>query len=101
MKARIYQPAKTSMQSGRSKMKRWVLEFPRSSAVKPDALMGWQSSSDTQRQVRMYFATKEEAIAFADAKGLAYDMREPQRRSLRMKTYADNFAYDRKGAWTH
>ena len=101
MKARIYQPAKTSMQSGRSKMKRWVLEFPRSSAVKPDALMGWQSSSDTQRQVRMHFATKEEAIAFADAKGLAYDMREPQRRSLRMKTYADNFAYDRKGAWTH
>ena len=82
-------------------MKRWVLEFPRSSAVKPDALMGWQSSSDTQRQVRMYFATKEEAIAFADAKGLAYDMREPQRRNLRMKTYADNFAYDRKGAWTH
>ncbi len=101
MKARIYQPAKTSMQSGRSKMKRWVLEFPRSSAVKPDVLMGWQSSSDTQRQVRMYFATKEEAIAFADAKGLAYDMREPQRRNLRMKTYADNFAYDRKGAWTH
>ena len=101
MKARIYQPAKTSMQSGRSKIKRWVLEHPRSSAVKPDVLMGWQSSSDTQRQVRMYFATKEEAIAFAEAKGLAYDIREPKHRNLRMKTYADNFAYDRKGAWTH
>ena len=101
MKARIYQPAKTAMQSGRSKTKRWVLEHPRSSAVKPDNLMGWQSSSDTQRQVRIYFATKEEAIAFADAKNIAFDVREPKVRNLRLKTYADNFAYDRKGAWTH
>jgi len=101
MKARIYQPAKTSMQSGRSKTKRWVLEHPRSSAVKPDMLMGWQSSSDTQRQVRIYFATKEEAIAFADAKNIAFEVREPKVRNLRLKTYADNFAYDRKGAWTH
>ena len=101
MKARIFQPAKTSMQSGRSKMKRWVLEFPRSSAVAPEALMGWQSSSDTQRQVRLYFSTKEEAIAFADAKAIEYEVRNPNKRNLRMKTYADNFAFDRKGAWTH
>ena len=101
MKARIYQPAKTSMQSGRSKIKRWVLEHPRSSAVKPEDLMGWQSSSDTQRQVRLFFATKDEAIAFAEAKGINYEVREPKTRNLRMKTYADNFAYDRKGAWTH
>ena len=100
-KARIYQPAKTSMQSGRSKMKRWVLEFPRSSAIRPEQLMGWQSSSDTQRQVRMYFSTKDEAVAFADAKNIAFEVREPQKRNLRMKTYADNFAFDRKGAWTH
>ena len=101
MKARIYQPAKTSMQSGRSKTKRWVLEHPRSSAVGPDQLMGWQSSSDTQRQVRIYFATKEEAVAFAEAKEMAYDVNEPQKRKLRMKAYSDNFAFDRKGAWTH
>ena len=101
MKARIYQPAKTSMQSGRSKIKRWVLEHPRSSAVRAEDLMGWQSSSDTQRQVRIFFATKDEAIAFADAKGMEYEVRLPKSRTLRMKTYADNFAYDRKGAWTH
>ena len=101
MKARIYQPAKTSMQSGRSKIKRWVLEHPRSSVVKPEDLMGWQSSADTQRQVRIFFATKDEAIAFADAKGISYEVREPKTRTLRMKTYADNFAFDRKGAWTH
>ncbi len=101
MKARIYQPAKTSMQSGRSKTKRWVLEHPRSSAVVPDNLMGWQSSADTQRQVRIYFATKDEAIAFAEAKNISYEVRNPKERTLRMKTYSDNFAFDRKGAWTH
>ena len=101
MTARIYRPAKTSMQSGRAKLKRWVIEFPRSTKVAPDALMGWQSSSDTQRQVRLWFATKEEAIAFAEAKEIAYHLHEPKSRKLRMKAYADNFAYDRKGAWTH
>ncbi|MGC6517905.1 MAG: ETC complex I subunit [Candidatus Puniceispirillaceae bacterium] len=101
MKARIYQPAKTSMQSGRSKTKRWVLEHPRSSAVRPDNLMGWQSSSDTQRQVRLYFSTKEEAVAFAEARSIDFEVRNPKTRQLRMKTYADNFAFDRKGAWTH
>ena len=94
MKARIYQPAKTSMQSGRSKTKRWVLEHPRSSAVVPDALMGWQSSQDTQRQVRIYFATKDEAVAFAEAKGVAYEVRDPKARRLRLKSYSDNFASD-------
>ena len=47
------------MQSGRKKAvsrgNAWVLEYPRSAAVHPDALMGWQSSADTKRQVRMYF----------------------------------------------
>ena len=101
MKARIYRPAKTSMQSGRAKMKRWVLDYPRSSKVAADMLMGWQSSSDTQRQVRMWFNTSDEAIAYAEAKGIDYDVREPKSRKLRMKAYADNFAFDRKGAWTH
>ena len=101
MKARIYRPAKTSMQSGRAKMKRWVLDYPRSSKVAADTLMGWQSSSDTQRQVRMWFNTSDEAVAYAEAKGLEYEIREPKSRKLRMKAYSDNFAFDRKGAWTH
>ena len=29
VKAKIYQPAKTAMQSGRGKTKNWVLEYPR------------------------------------------------------------------------
>ena len=59
MTAKIYKPSKTAMQSGRkTKISRgceWVLAYMRKSAVKPDQLMGWQSSSDTARQVKMYF----------------------------------------------
>ena len=52
-KALIHQPAKTAMQSGRGKSKKWVVEFPRSHKVAPEPLMGWQSSADTARQVAL------------------------------------------------
>ena len=100
-KARIYQPAKTSMQSGRGRTKIWVLEFPRSSKVAPENLMGWQSSGDTERQVRLRFPTKDAAIEYAQKQGVAFEVAEPKGRKLRMKAYADNFATERKGAWTH
>ena len=89
------------MQSGRGKTQLWVLDYPRGSAVGPDKLMGWQSSADTQRQIRMRFSTKEDAMAYAKAQNIDFDLQEPQKRKLRFKTYADNFATDRKGGWTH
>ena len=100
-KARIYQPAKTAMQSGRSKTKKWVLEFARASRVAPEPLMGWQSSSDTRRQIKLYFENIEDAVAFAKKCELDYVVKKPQRRSPKPKAYADNFAFDRAGAWTH
>ena len=100
-KARIYKPAKTSMQSGRGKSQQWVLEYPRSASVGPESLMGWQSSSDTQRQIRMRFSSKEDAIAYAEKQNISFELQEPNKRNLRLKTYADNFASNRKGAWTH
>ena len=46
MFAKIYRPARNAMQSGRGKMKNWVLEFSPEMARKPDPLMGWTSTSD-------------------------------------------------------
>ena len=101
MKIRIYRPAKTAMQSGRAETHRWVLEFPPAAPREADPLMGWTSSSDTQAQVRLTFDTKEEAVAFAEKRGLAYLVEEPQEQKFRPKSYADNFRYDRVGRWTH
>lgn len=100
MEARIYQPAKTAMQQGRANSGRWLLEYePGPRRVEP--LMGWTSSGDTRAQVRLWFDSKEEAVAYAEKHGLMYSLLQPRERSFRPKAYADNFSYRRLGRWTH
>ncbi len=103
MRARIYQPAKTAMQSGTAKAKGWVLEFAPASAREVDPLMGWTSTTDTDGQVKLRFDTREAAEAYAQAKGIEFDVMEPKARRavIRQRGYGENFATDRKGAWTH
>ena len=60
MRAKIYQPAKNAMQSGRGNEKRWVLDYVASKARKIDPLMGWTSSGDMGSQIRMTFDTRSE-----------------------------------------
>ncbi len=103
MSARIYQPARTAMQSGTAKTQGWVLEFAPESPREIDPLMGWTSSSDTQRQVRLTFDSREAAEDYAREKGLDYVVLQPKPRkpNIRPRGYGENFATDRKGAWTH
>ena len=103
MRARIYQPAKTAMQSGTAKAKGWVLEFAQASAREVDPLMGWTSSEDTQSQITLRFDSREDAEAYAAAKGIECDVTEPKLRKplIRQRGYGENFATDRKGPWTH
>lgn len=103
MRARIYQPAKTAMQSGTAKTHTWVLEFAPASAREVDPLMGWTSSSDTQSQVRLRFPTKEAAVEYAQENGIEADVQEPKKRrpNIRPGGYGENFATGRRGAWTH
>jgi hypothetical protein len=101
MLARIYRPAKSAMQSGPGLSKDWVLEFEPASARKPDPLMGWISSTDMNGQVRLGFETREEAVAYAEAHGIAFQLLEPKVPRRIIKAYADNFAYQRKQPWTH
>ena len=103
MRARIYQPAKTAMQSGTAKAKGWVLEFAPDTARAVDPLMGWTSSDDTQAQVRLRFDSREAAETYAAERGIAYDVTDPKPRkpNIRPRGYGENFATDRKGVWTH
>jgi NADH dehydrogenase len=103
MRARIYQPARTAMSSGTAKTKHWVLEFAPESARDIDPLMGWTSSSDTQSQVRLRFDTREAAIEYAEEHGIDALVFEPKSRkpNIRPRGYGENFATDRRGAWTH
>ena len=97
----IYKPAKTAMQSGQAQTKAWRLEFEPASAREIDPLMGWTSGGDTNAQVRLEFDTREEAIAYAERAGLAYQIAEPQARKAVRKSYADNFKFGRIDSWTH
>lgn len=103
MQARIYRPAKTAMSSGTAKTQVWILDFENESAREIDPLMGWTSSNDTQSQVRLTFATKEEALAYAKDHGIDAIVTEPQTRraNVRPGGYGENFATNRRGVWTH
>lgn len=103
MTARIYQPARNAMQSGQAKTKDWVLEFSPNAARSVDPLMGWTSSQDMKSQIRMRFASKDAAIAFAQDEGMAYSVSEPNKRKpvVRQGGYAENFAFNRRTVWTH
>ena len=101
MLARIFRPAKTAMQSGKAKTKDWVLEFEPAAARRPDPLMGWTQSSDMDGQVRLAFDTRDEAIAYAQHRGIPFQVFEPKTAKRIIKAYADNFAAGRKIPWTH
>ncbi|MEY1554264.1 ETC complex I subunit [Yoonia sp. R2331] len=103
MRARIYRPARTAMSSGTAKTKQWVLDYEKDSARQIDPLMGWTSSSDTQTQVRLTFDSKEAAVAYARENGIDAVVTEPKprRANIRKGGYGENFATDRRGAWTH
>lgn len=103
MRARIFQPARTAMSSGAAKTRHWVLEFAPASRRDIDPLMGWTSSGDMQSQVRLRFDSKDEAVDYAREHGIEADVFEPNKRkpNIRARGYAENFAVDRKGAWTH
>ena len=101
MSARIFRPARTAMQSGQAKTKRWMLEFDQEAPRSVEPLMGWTSSSDMKQQLRLYFATKEDAIAYAEKNGIDYTVEPEHRPSRRRIAYADNFRFDRRQPWSH
>ncbi|GAD55671.1 MAG: NADH dehydrogenase [Limimaricola cinnabarinus] len=103
MRARIYRPARTATQSGTAKTEAWILEFAPASKREIDPLMGWTSSTDTQSQVRMYFDSREAALAYAEKHGLDAIVQEPhvRKHNIRPGGYGENFSTTRRGAWTH
>ncbi len=102
MAARIYKPAKTAMQSGTAKTREWVLDYEPEQPREIEPLMGWTSSGDMRQQVRLRFATAEEAVAYAERHGIPYQVFDAKPAGTRRAiAYADNFAFKRRDAWTH
>ena len=78
------------MQSGRGKLKKWVLEFEtKDPSINP--LMGWESSTDTLEEVKLKFPTKEQAIEYAEKNNISYKVIKPKKKEFVIKSYAENF----------
>ena len=89
-KAKIYKPTKTSMQSGIGSTKKWVLEYiDESTTINP--LMGWESSSNTLSELKLFFDSKDQAIDYANKYKIEFVVIENNQRSFVKKSYTDNF----------
>ena len=91
MKAKIYKPSKTAMQSGRSKFNKWVLKISDSKNQIRDTMMGWNGGSNTSSQIQLNFKSKEDAIHYAKSNNIDYEVLETSVRRVISKSYADNF----------
>ena len=78
------------MQSGTAKSNKWILEFITKDPTR-NPLMGWESSSDTQNELRLEFSSKELAINYAKKKKINFELIEKKKRKIVIKSYADNF----------
>ena len=91
--ARIYQPSKTSMQSGKAKTKLWILDYNPSDNQFIEPLMGWSGTHQTQSQIQLRFKTSEDAIAYAQRQGLDFIVQTAQFACPKIRSYSDNFSF--------
>jgi hypothetical protein len=101
MVARIFKPSRNAMQSGKAATAEWRLEYEPELRPTADPLMGYTSSADMLRQVRLQFATKEEAVAYAERNGIPYRVFEAKEPTAKKISYSDNFRFGRQQPWTH
>ena len=53
--------------------------------------MGWESSDDTLKEVKLKFSSKKNAIEYAQTNEIDYKVIEPNRKKFVIKSYEENF----------
>lgn len=91
MKATIYKPAKTAMQSGKAGGDFWLLEFEKSEGFKIDPIMHWVASSNMQKQVILKFPSQAKAIEYARKHNIEFNLITPKAKKIILRSYASNF----------
>ena len=78
------------MQSGKKNDEKWVIEFEtKDTGINP--LMGWETSSDTNSELKLEFSSKDLALNYAKKNKIDFEIIEPNKRKVVKKSYADNF----------
>ncbi|KAJ3479558.1 hypothetical protein NLI96_g8976 [Meripilus lineatus] len=92
---RIFQPTRSTTQSGTGKSTRWRIDWDilQGAGRWENPLMGWASSADYMQGTRMSFKSKEDAIAFAERQGWDYYIPSTEIKRVPPKNYSENFVY--------
>lgn len=92
---RIYQPAKNVMQSGSNNTHFWQIEFDTRERWE-NPLMGWTSTGDPMSNLKVDFASKEEAIQHCRKMGWQFSVQTPIEDKPKPRTYGTNFSWDKR-----
>ena len=78
------------MQSGLGKNNKWIIVFETKNAG-TNPLMGWETNSNTLSELNLEFSSKELAVEYAKKNKIDFEIIEPQKRKVVIKSYANNF----------
>jgi len=88
-------PTKNAMQSGTHNIHKWSLHFDERERWE-NPLMGWASTADPLSNLDLEFTSMEDAIAFCEKNGWAWEAQEPPVKPPRVKSYGANFSWNKR-----
>ncbi|KAG7189116.1 hypothetical protein KM043_008689 [Ampulex compressa] len=94
-RVRIYQPAKSAMQSGTNNIHFWQIDFDTRERWE-NPLMGWTSSGDPMSNIKVDFATMEEAIEHCKKMRWEYYVQRPNVNDPKPRSYGANFSWNKR-----
>ena len=87
----IFKPSKSAMQSGLGKSEKWCLTNSTANESFINSVFCWTGSSNSEKNLTLFFDTLESAVRYAESKNLKFDIIEPKKRKIIKKSYSRNF----------
>jgi hypothetical protein len=91
MQYKIYKKSKSAMQSGIKNTKKWCIEIMDIKERTVSSTFGWNSSTNTSDQIKIYFDKLDNAITFAKKNNLNFKVFKPNEKNKIIKSYSENF----------
>ena len=91
----IYKGTKTPTQAGNAKTKFWYMKFEENNFYEVDLMTGWKGNLEPEKKIKIKFSTLERAIAYARNKNYDFEVLDDKKYKINIKSYADNFKFNR------
>ncbi len=91
----IYRGNKSPTQSGNFKTKFWYLKFDNNNVYEEDLMTGWKGGIAPIKKIKIKFSSLERAVEYAKKKNYDYQVLNLDKKRLKLKSYADNFRFNR------